>query len=464
MADPWRILGLQSDTADEKQVRSAYARLLKVHRPDQDPEGFQQLRTAYQQALDWLQRRSSPEMDDWDDDDDFAEEEDVVDEVVPEKPPPVVPAASKPSPLPPLPSSWAPGAVPVLPHKLDQEPQTKPKIPQRPDRNWPREWSYSLESLDRALNHSDQRFDGISFALKALASDVVEYGIPPSALECILSDAFHANAALFGATAPVIILSRLLQGGCAGFLKGVLDAMEHAGNQVNIAMLAQRLDDCLGDGLSPRTAEVFFRAATLTALHKPFIAQSIARKLRRSLDASSHAAKFDRLNAAITRGMALRDLTPVHRSFWSQRLDQPESLCNWKADLPGQALAAVVLLGNKWVGCPLVKGAVPAEVWKAAWKGRWFQVTVYGLVKMLHPRNLTVTGFAALGGMLLLVGGNLAYNLTPAPKFNPPQHSKIEVDPAERQREEAFRKHLRELKEQYEKQQQAKEKEQPKAR
>jgi len=51
-------LGLSPD-ADEQAIRRAYAQLLKQHRPDQDPAGFQRLHDAYQQALQWCRDRVS---------------------------------------------------------------------------------------------------------------------------------------------------------------------------------------------------------------------------------------------------------------------------------------------------------------------------------------------------------------------------------------------------------------------
>ncbi|MBD7923846.1 J domain-containing protein [Xanthomonas bonasiae] len=49
-------LGVAQD-ADESAIKRAYARLLKLHRPDTDPAGFQALHEAYQHALAW--RRQS---------------------------------------------------------------------------------------------------------------------------------------------------------------------------------------------------------------------------------------------------------------------------------------------------------------------------------------------------------------------------------------------------------------------
>lgn len=46
----WQVLGLEPE-ADERGIKRAYARLLKVHRPDEDPDAFQRLREAYEGAL-----------------------------------------------------------------------------------------------------------------------------------------------------------------------------------------------------------------------------------------------------------------------------------------------------------------------------------------------------------------------------------------------------------------------------
>ncbi len=47
MSAPWEILGL-TPSCTEKELREAYARLLKLHRPDRDPEGFRRVRDAYE--------------------------------------------------------------------------------------------------------------------------------------------------------------------------------------------------------------------------------------------------------------------------------------------------------------------------------------------------------------------------------------------------------------------------------
>ncbi|GEM_PF-2635583 len=53
---PFERLGLSED-ASGRELKRAYARLLKQHRPDQDPEGFSRIHEAYQQCLELIEFR-----------------------------------------------------------------------------------------------------------------------------------------------------------------------------------------------------------------------------------------------------------------------------------------------------------------------------------------------------------------------------------------------------------------------
>ncbi len=50
---PWEILGIAKD-ADKREIKKAYSKLIKAHRPDDAPEQFQQIRNAYEHMLDNL--------------------------------------------------------------------------------------------------------------------------------------------------------------------------------------------------------------------------------------------------------------------------------------------------------------------------------------------------------------------------------------------------------------------------
>lgn len=43
----WDVLGIEP-TQDKKEIKKAYARLLKQYHPEENPEEFKQIQTAYQ--------------------------------------------------------------------------------------------------------------------------------------------------------------------------------------------------------------------------------------------------------------------------------------------------------------------------------------------------------------------------------------------------------------------------------
>lgn len=49
MNDPYHILGVDRESADDDAVQAAYLAELRQHPPERDPDGFQRLRGAYEQ-------------------------------------------------------------------------------------------------------------------------------------------------------------------------------------------------------------------------------------------------------------------------------------------------------------------------------------------------------------------------------------------------------------------------------
>ncbi len=53
---PWEVLGLDPRNITLRELRRAYARLVKQHRPDRDPEGFRRIQEAYEFLRSLLER------------------------------------------------------------------------------------------------------------------------------------------------------------------------------------------------------------------------------------------------------------------------------------------------------------------------------------------------------------------------------------------------------------------------
>jgi len=58
----WNILGIDP-SGDSSVIKRAYAKRLKLHHPEDDPEGYQRLREAYDQALKQAKRQSERSVD-----------------------------------------------------------------------------------------------------------------------------------------------------------------------------------------------------------------------------------------------------------------------------------------------------------------------------------------------------------------------------------------------------------------
>lgn len=144
---PWAVLGIDR-TSDVAEVRRAYARLLKQCSPEDDPEGFQSLRAAYESALQqarWVAEEEAEEDDAGNDD--AAGEGDgdslpagAVGLALPQ-------FEERRQPPPPVPS---PGPVPSTPSAPADPPAPAPAAPPPPDAERAAA-IYALSELDAVL-------------------------------------------------------------------------------------------------------------------------------------------------------------------------------------------------------------------------------------------------------------------------------------------------------------------------
>ena len=63
-SDPFSILGIERKGAEERDVKRAYAKKLKVTRPEDDPQGFMELRVAMEAAIRQIRWSQYDDLDD----------------------------------------------------------------------------------------------------------------------------------------------------------------------------------------------------------------------------------------------------------------------------------------------------------------------------------------------------------------------------------------------------------------
>lgn len=364
MSDAWQILGLSAEEADEKKVRSAYARLLKLARPDQNPEGFQRLRQAYEFALNWLRQSTAGKG---------------------QENPPFNAASSSPAASP-----------------------TSSQRDRKDRRDWPRAWSFSLTALSIALGkmeHAGFQSDmGLKSALDALTMDAWEHSMPASALVETIEEAFENHLDVFASTVPDALLLRLLLDPEGGpLVRRVLAFWQIGTNSPRIAALANTLST-RGDGcIHERNADIHFRIAKAVAFHRPTLARELEEKMRDHLDPRTHAADFDQLTRLITRGLMFWSLPAELRMFWGERFHTPQP-CEWRSPIAQQAVADAIARGPAWSGFETARELVPSDIWETAWKQRWRRKLTRGLARVFQVLWTPSTLMACLAVGLLVSG------------------------------------------------------------
>ena len=60
----WKTLGIEP-AKDKKIIQQAYAEKIKLHHPEEDPEGFKSLQNAYRSAVAYTKDQSIQSDDTW---------------------------------------------------------------------------------------------------------------------------------------------------------------------------------------------------------------------------------------------------------------------------------------------------------------------------------------------------------------------------------------------------------------
>lgn len=349
---PWEALGLtREEAADPAAVRRAYARQLKAHRPDRDPEGFRRVRDAYEALTGpmaaFLLRRPEPDEDEADDDADGDADSDADDDADEAEhdaivTPPAQPAIAAADPAPTPPAVPAPAAVKTAPAPAKTAPAPPPP---RDERGWEELAARcaDAEADEGELAGAGRRLLGGTPAPATLARLAALLAERPAALLAALDDAQLLAAAAHGAGDALLTAAAHL---------------EDAGERTRLAALAEAA------AASPLIADdgmLLYGLAGFCALDHPKQARALAHAAFRSLPSQARHL-LDRLELRIRLGGEMsRWPAPLRRtmiaSLESGRLpEQREILRGRLAALPANSALrhAVARAFPKWrIGQPV---------------------------------------------------------------------------------------------------------------
>lgn len=347
--DPWELLGLRRGASGEREVKRAYARLLKLHRPDQDPEGFQRVSGAYQQALRDLQE-----------DAEFSPETPATSLNLPPGPETTLDPANGPG---------APGASPE-PQEESAASETAPSdAGPRPRRledfpDLPEKFLSGCERLRERMQRVAQPVEVPEFNM---LRNMVREG--PARLAApwvvVLEALFQTERGLRLLPqinpADVLLLMRHGEGGCAARIlmtwRDDISLLNRLTQLANL-MLEQKV------GNDPGMLRAMHFTAQMAAFHLPHVAGRLADELYRQTGPGVREQIVREIELRSAAGKAFATFSLPQRRIWEQQLfENGEGEADWSRPEAIAALQSVMAsCGQDWEGWPLVTRVVPEDL------------------------------------------------------------------------------------------------------
>ena len=321
MESHWEVLGLEQSTASERDVKRAYAKLLKTTRPDKDPEGFQRLREAYDIALMELKYASLPSA--------FADEsaeEGASGEAVGE-------------------------SGQILPDDIGAQSVAQP--------SWPSDFREAVTELETAVDSGEgvteaaRKFESALYANPQLAP---EWG---QTVARLLRDDQTSPELKFKAKA---LLFELEYDSSSGAM-AVISRMEREGRRAGITELANLFIQHQDRINSPAGGEAMARLACAAAIWESTSVKMLSNLAYERLPIHLRDNIMEAIEADMRLGKVLRGLPQVWRPFWMTRIREPYREWDWD-DVESQAALKHIreAQARTWDGFELVSSILPEEI------------------------------------------------------------------------------------------------------
>lgn len=349
--NPWQLLGLDPKAASERDVKRAYARLLKLHRPDTDPEGFQKVHAAYQQALDELRygREPDAEMEAGYGSEPGNGGQPAADLIVA--------------------GSEGDATEPSRAESGDGLPVSMPPIPEMPaipdGPVLPPEFTAAAAGLLEELSRKPRPQEPPHF--KVLRNVIRRDPGLASAWGETLMRSFSGPQELAPLMEPddvLLLLDHGMHSLCADIVRAWRDV---PGGRSRLGRLAERMLERARSGTGPAHPGAMHFLAFTTAFPMPEIAGRLADALFLQLAPGERERAVQGIELRAAAGRALGRLSQQQQAFWEERLfHSSEETVDWSTPESTAALRNLfALYPADWHGWAMIEEAVPEQVLEA---------------------------------------------------------------------------------------------------
>lgn len=392
-SDPWRLLKLDSTSATEREVKSAYARLLKLHRPDTDPEGFQALHAAYTEVLRQIKARHQTEEDHRHPHEYQQPPETREAQSRPRAPTEVSLKASSENETPAAGNAQQPG-IPVL----DDVPHAEAPL------MIPGHLVAAYNALHAACSIASPA--AIKEAFETFASTSMKAGHAASFIHRLLRTLVSNDVEFLAHYAPPALLAHYMQDFADVMIPEVVSVWLEEGRDARAVAFAKALETVKPLVLNQRTAVMVAQLVQYTAFWEPEASARLLNVAFPHLPPELRSSRLTSIDQQIVVGRLFRGFPPAIKRFWHERLFLHETVpVNWQSPSTTDALDYLVnIRGHTWPGWNVVQRFIPEDVWKDMW--RRMNVRAASMQAGASESSRSVSGFAvaAFIGFWILMG------------------------------------------------------------
>lgn len=325
MNDPWQILILDRHTATEKDVKAAYARLLKQHRPDSDPEGFRRVREAYETALDWLRHRAS--------------------QVLPEV------------------------SYVEAPMDGDGAKESAAQDRNRPDPPvvfedfpLPEEAQEALNEVDLAARSGNT--EQIEAALMTFHNRCEAAGVSGMSRATALERALQGQVNAMASAVTDSFLIRMAEQGQMHLPHLVVSAWQDADDRERMVQFSRALLEHTRPLGTPEGAVLLARMGVLTGLEQPEMASALANAAYPHLPVDARNHLMAQLEQEAALGKIFAEVSPSMKPFWFKRMREGVDGFDWNSAEARNAINNIVERNRYvWEGWGIVRQLMPEKTW-----------------------------------------------------------------------------------------------------